>query len=153
MVTYEYKGLLVRVPDSVKYIVTGSDGVVRGYPSRPDLSNPDSLIQSPEAVKVMVVNYSDTLIEASGLKKYEPIVVYETAVPNSKPYEAGDTLTLQTRIDEEKARISEVHVVVNCYTPGLKPWTQILQVKVNGLSIDNIILTTVTDVLFEYRPS
>lgn len=153
MVTYEYKGLLVRVPDSVKFIAIGPDGVVRGYTSRPDLSNPDSLMQSSDAIKVMLVNYTDMLTEVSELKKYEPIVVYETAAPNSKPYEVGDTLTLLTKIDEEQARISEVHVVVNCYTPGLKPWTQILQVKVNGLSIDNIILSTVTDVLFEYSPS
>lgn len=152
MVTYEYKGLLVRVPEGIKFIATGPDGVIRGYPNRPDLSNPDALTRSPDAVVAMIVNYNDTLLETSVLKKYEPIVVQETAAPNSKPYEVGDTLTLQTKIDEDKARSSEVHVVVNCYTPGCKPWTQVLQVRVNGLSIDNIILTTVSEVLYEYRP-
>lgn len=151
MVTYEYKGLLVRVPESTKYIVAGPDGVIRGYPSRPDLNNLDALVHSSEAVVASIVNYNESILETAVLKKFEPIVIHEAAAPNARPYEIGDTLTLQARIDEDKARSSEVHIVVNCYTPGSKPWTQILHVKVNGLSIDNIILTTVTEILYEYR--
>lgn len=151
MTTYEYKGFLIRVPDESKYIAVGPDGVIRAYIYEPNADDGEALVNAADATKAIVVNCKDGLMSVTELKKFEPIIISENAAPNTTPYEVGDTLTLQTFIDEEKARSSEVHVIVNCYSPGSKPWTQVLQVKVNGLSIDNIILTTVTDILYEYH--
>lgn len=151
MTTYEYKGFLIRVPDESKYIAIGPDGVIRAYIYEPNLDDEQSLIHAADATPAVIVNCKEGLKSVTELKKFEPIVINEIAAPNTTLYEVGDTLTLQTFIDEEKARSSEVHVVVSCYSPGVKPWTQVLQVKVNGLSIDNIILTTVTDILHQYH--
>lgn len=151
MKTYEYKGLLVRVPDEVNFIAIGSDGVLRGYTENPVDLDEVGLLEDNNLAKPIVLNWEKTVIETVHLKEFAPVVLYETASPGTEPYAKGDKYTIQSKVDEERCLNSEVHIVVSCYTPGSKPWTQILNVKVNGLSIDNSLLSIVVDILYDLQ--
>ena len=148
MKIYEYKDLLVQVPAGVTHLMTGVDGVLRGYRSKPDttLSRPwethDSIIPS-------VLNWEGSLSDIATLREYSPMIIHEFAPPGTERFHIGDKYTLHANINEEICLTSEVHAVVSCYTPGMKPWCQILKLKVDGLSIDNILLANVKEILHD----
>ncbi len=151
MKTYEYKGLLVRVPDEVNFIAIDPKGQLRGYAENPIEMDDDELLAESHPTHPVVLNWEKTVIETTQLKEFAPVVLYETALPGTQPYTKGDKYVIQSKVDEERCLNSEVHIVLSCYTPGSKPWTQILSVKVNGLSIDNSLLSIVVDILFDLQ--
>lgn len=148
MKIYEYRGILVRVPETTKYIGVGSDGIIKAFSNKPDV-NFDGSFDDAHASPLTVLNANKSLIDISLLKVFAPLVLSETAPPGSKPYKVGDKYIIQSAVDEEACLNSEVHIVVNCYTPGTSPWTQVIHVHVNGLSIDNQLLSNVVEILHE----
>ncbi|TCW08581.1 hypothetical protein EDF73_111104 [Raoultella sp. BIGb0138] len=150
MKIYEYQNLLVQVPAGVSHLMIGADGVLRGYRTRPDtsLSRP---WESGESIIPAVLNWEKSLSEIAALREYSPIIIHEFAPPGTERFRAGDKYTLHAAINEELCLTSEVHAVVSCYTPGMKPWCQILKLKVEGLSIDNILLANVKEVLHDLK--
>lgn len=149
MKIYEYNGLLVQVPDNVTHLLLGADGVLRGYHNLLD-----HVSKKPwevcESIIPNVLNWEKSCCEIATLKEYAPVIVYESAAPGVERYQVGDKYTLHTKVNEELCLTSEVHVVVSCYSPGVKPWCQVLKLKVDGLSIDNILLASVKEVLHDF---
>lgn len=150
MKIYEYNELLVQVPAGVSHLMIGTDGVLRGYRSRPDtsLSRP---WESAESIIPVVLNWEKSLSEITTLREYSPIIIHEFAPPGTERFCVGDKYTLHATINEELCLTSEVHAVISCYTPGMKPWCQILKLKVEGLSIDNILLANVKEILHDLK--
>ncbi|CBG90844.1 hypothetical protein [Citrobacter rodentium] len=152
MIIYEYRGVLVKAPEETQFIAVGADGMIKAYSSKPEI-NFDGSLDETLALPVTVLNANKSLIDASLLKVFAPIVLTETVSPGTKPFKIGDKYIIQSSVDEEACLNSEVHVIVNCYTPGTAPWTQVLHVHVSGLSIDNQLLSSVVDVLHELHVS
>lgn len=150
MKIYEYKDLLVQVPAGVTHLMIGMDGVLRGYRSRPDTSL-NRPWEARDSIIPGVLNWEKTLCDIAALREYSPIIIHEFAPPGTERFSVGDKYTLHATVNEELCLTSEVHAVVSCYTPGMKPWCQILKLKVDGLSIDNILLANVKEVLHDLK--
>lgn len=150
MKIYEYKDQLVQVPEGVTHLMIGADGVLRGYRTKPDTSLPKPWEKS-ESVLPVVLNWEKSLCDIAELREYAPIIIHEFAPPGTVPFHVGDKYTLKATVNEELCLTSEVHAVVSCYTPGMKPWCQILKLKVEGLSIDNILLANVKEIIYDLK--
>ncbi|AKG69851.1 hypothetical protein WN53_12425 [Serratia fonticola] len=148
MKIYEYRGVLVRIPESAKYIAVGANGVINAYSDMPEV-NFDGSLDDTYASPLTVLNASKSLIDISLLKVFAPLVLTETVPPGEKPFSVGDKYIIQSAVNEEECLNSEVHVILNGYTPGTAFWTQVLHVNVNGLSIDNQLLSSVVEVIHE----
>lgn len=148
MKIYEYRGILVRVPETTKFIGVGADGAIKAFTKMPD-TNFDGSLDDSHSSPLTVLNANKSLIDTTLLKVFAPLVLTETVAPGSNPFKIGDKYIIQSSVDEEACLNSEVHIVVNCYTPGTAPWTQVLHVHVNGLSIDNQLLSSVVEILHE----
>lgn len=152
MKIYEYKGLLVQVPTGVTHLMIGADGLLRGYRNKPDTSRPRPW-ETSESIIPCALNWETSLSNIAELREYSPIIIHESVPPGTERFSAGDKYTLHSAVNEELCLTSEVHAVVSCYTPGMKPWCQILKLKVEGLSIDNILLANVKEVIHDLKVS
>lgn len=148
MKIYEYKDLLVRVPNDITHLLLGADGVLRGYRGAPDPTSKQPW-EGRESIIPTILNWEKSCYETAALKEYAPVVIHESAPPGTERYRIGDKYTVHSAVNEELCLTSEVHAVVSCYTPGMKPWCQILKLKVDGLSIDNILLASVKEILHD----
>lgn len=150
MKIYEYGDLLVQVPAGITHLMIDEDGVLRGFRSRPDTS----LTRPWEAVESIipgVLNWEKSLCDINTLREYSPVIIHEIAPSGTSRFQVGDKYTLHATVNEELCLTSKVHVVVTCYTPGMKPWCQVLKLKVEGLSIDNILMATVKEIIHDLK--
>lgn len=149
MKTYEYKDLLVQVPDDITHLGLCPDGVLRAWRGEPNFSSKQHW-QDDDSIIPVILNWQKSTCATALLKEYAPLVLHEMAPAGQLRYSVGDKYPIHQLInDEELCLTSEVHVVVSCYTPGMMLWCQVLKLKVEGLSIDNILLASVKEILQE----
>lgn len=148
MKTYDYKGILVQVEEDAKYIGIGKNGIIQSFRNKPGI-NSEGEFDATDTIPLIVLNAPKTLIDVSLLKVFAPLVLSETVAPGTAPFKKGDKYIIRSSVNEEDCINSEVHIVVNCYTPGIAPWTQVIHVHVNGLSTENQLLSNVVEILHE----
>lgn len=145
--TYQYRDLLVQVPGDITHLGICSDGVLRAWRGEPDF-NQKEFWKSDNSIIPVILNWPKSICATETLTEYAPLVLHELAPAGQERYNVGDKYPIHQLInDEELCLASEVHVVVSCYTPGMMLWCQVLKLKIEGLSIDNILLATVKEIM------
>ncbi|MRT55611.1 hypothetical protein GJV11_05740 [Enterobacteriaceae bacterium RIT693] len=153
MKIYEYKDLLVQVPDDVTHLSVDADGVLRAWRGEFD-THSDPHWEDDKSIIPTILNWQKSTCSTASLREYAPLVFHVSAPAGTQRYKTGDKYPIHLLIDdEERCLKSEVHVVVSCYTPGVMLWCQVLKLKIDGLSIDNILLSSVKDILHEVLTS